>query len=292
VSAAVFRAAVRLALGAAVFVGCYWAFLFWVQRRLLFPAPPVAGAPRRPATAEQLWLETATGRTEAWLLPPATPSAAPVPLILFAHGNGELIDFWPAAFDEPRRWGLAVLLVEYPGYGRSPGLPSEATTTAAMVAAYDWARGHPGIDPARIIAYGRSVGGGIACQLAAHRPVAALVLESTFTSVRRFASGFGAPPFLVRDPFDSLAFVRGYRGPLLLVHGSRDDIIPASHGQALAAAAPQAELHLLDCGHNDCPRPWAQLHAFLDRHGLLPRAPAGAGDAGAAGAAGASLPRL
>jgi pimeloyl-ACP methyl ester carboxylesterase len=267
----VLRLSLRLALGAAVFVACYWIFLFRAQRRMLFPAPAVAGAPGRPAKAEQLWLATAAGRTEAWFLPPATATAARVPLVVFAHGNGELIDFWLAAFDEPKRWGLAVLLVEYPGYGRSAGQPSETTITEAMVAAYDWARRHPGIDPARIVAYGRSVGGGIACQLAARRPVAALVLESSFTSVRSFARGFGAPAFLVRDPFDSLAVVRRYKGPLLLLHGSHDDIIAASHSQALAAAARQAELHLLDCGHNDCPRPWPLIHAFLDRHGLLPR---------------------
>jgi len=260
-----------LGLAAAAVLAGYWLLLFLAQRSLLFPAPGAAGAPARPADAERIWLAAADGaRSEAWFLPAAAPAAAPRPLLVFTHGNGELIDFWPAAFDEPRGWGVGVLLVEYPGYGRSPGHASERTITAGVVAAYDWARTRPDVDPARIVAYGRSVGGGAACQLAARRPVAALILESTFTSIRPFARGFGAPAFLVRDPFDNLAVVRGWRGPLLLLHGSRDDIIAPSHGQALAAAAPQAELHLLPCGHNDCPRQWPLVRAFLDRHGLLP----------------------
>jgi fermentation-respiration switch protein FrsA (DUF1100 family) len=259
----------RFGLLVAVLLAGYWTLLFLAQRWLLFPAPAVMGAPPRPSDAEQVWLETAAGRTEAWFLPAASPRAAASPLLVYTHGNGELIDFWPPAFDEPRRWGMNVLLVEYPGYGRSAGDASEATITRAALAAYDWARARQDVDSSRIVAYGRSVGGGAACQLAARRPVAALVLESTFTSVRAFARAFAAPGFLVRDPFDNLAVVRGYPGPLLLLHGSRDTLIVPGHSQVLAAAARHAELHLLPCGHNDCPRPWPLIRAFLDRHRLL-----------------------
>jgi hypothetical protein len=248
----------------------YWTLLFLAQRSLLFPAPLVAGAPARPADAEQVWLATEGGRIEAWLLPATGPASGATALILFAHGNGELIDLWPAQFDEPRSWGAAVLMVEYPGYGRSGGQPSETAITHTMLAAYDWARSRPDVDPDRIVAYGRSFGGGAACVLAARRPVAALVLESTFTSVRAFARGLGAPAFLVRDPFDNLAVLRKYRGPVLILHGSHDEVVASSQGQALAAAAPHAELHLLPCGHNDCPRQWGLVHAFLERRGLLP----------------------
>jgi hypothetical protein len=73
-------------------------------------------------------------------------------VLLFAHGNGELIDHWPAEFDEPRSWGMAVLLVEYPGYGRSAGFPAQPTIAAAMAAAYDWIRTQPSLDANRIIA--------------------------------------------------------------------------------------------------------------------------------------------
>src|SRR6202008_4301022 len=129
------------------------------------------------------------------------------------------------------------LLLEYPGYGRSTGVTTQQSITAASLAAYDWATQQSGIDPKRIIAYGRSLGGGAACALATQRAVAALILESTFTSVRPFAWRFRAPGFLVRDPFDNLAVVRAFKKPLLVLHGTRDEVIPVEHGRELAAAA-------------------------------------------------------
>lgn len=249
-------------------VVAWWALLFFAQRALLFPAPSLAGAPPRPRDAQQVWLPTLVGPVEAWYLPPAGPATRPSPLILFSHGNGELIDYWPDDFDEPRRWGHAVLLLEYPGYGRSPGKPSQATITAAAVAAYDWARIQPTIDSTRIVGYGRSLGAGAVCALLSLRPLAGVILEAPFTSVRAFASRYGAPGFLVRDRFDNQASLSRYRGPVLIVHGAQDDIIPPAHGRALAAVVPQAEFHLVPCGHNDCPRPWDLIGPFLQRHGL------------------------
>ena len=114
----------------------YWAALFFWQRTLLFPAPPLAGAPARPGDAEAVWLATTAGRVEAWYLPPLVSVDAPAPLLLFTHGNGELIDYWPSDFEEPRRLGVAVLLVEYPGYGRSGGAPSQRSVTATVLNTY------------------------------------------------------------------------------------------------------------------------------------------------------------
>lgn len=259
-----------IALAGLVLVAIYWTLLFVNQRALMFPAPPVAGAPPRPSDARQVWLETPAGRVEAWFLPPTAKRPGRSPLLLFTHGNGELIDYWPPAFDEPRAWGMAVLLLEYPGYGRSAGRPSQHTVTDAILAAERWARGQPDLDASRIIPYGRSLGGSAAAILAAERPVAALILESAFTSARAFAGQMGAPGFLVRDPLDTLAAVRRFQGPILVLHGERDDIVPTDHGRALAAASPKATLRLFPCGHNDCPRPWTEIRRFLDAHGLLP----------------------
>lgn len=248
----------------------YWVLLFLGQRALLFPAPSLAGAPARPPDAEPVWLETSSGRIEAWLLPPAGSWPGPAPLLLFTHGNGELIDYWPSAFDEPRGWGLAVLLLEYPGYGRSEGRPSQRSITEAILAADAWARQQPRIDASRIIPYGRSLGGSAAAILAAERPAPALILESAFTSARAFARQFGAPGFLVRDPLDTLAAVGRFQGPVLVLHGDHDEIVPLDHGRTLAAASPRATFRPLPCGHNDCPRPWAEVRRFLDVHGLRP----------------------
>jgi fermentation-respiration switch protein FrsA (DUF1100 family) len=249
----------------------YWAALFFWQRTLLFPAPPLAGAEARPSDVEAVWLETTAGRVEAWYLPPLVTAGAPAPLLLFTHGNGELIDYWPNDFEEPRRWGMAVLLVEYPGYGRSRGTPTQHSVTAAVLAAFDWARQQPSVDPSRIIAYGRSVGGGAATALAVERPVAAMILESTFTSLRAFARRYGAPSLLVRDRFDNLESIRRFQKPLLILHGEYDQTIPVAHSQALHAAQPASELYLMSCGHNDCERPWPTIERFLGKHQLLPR---------------------
>ena len=242
-----------------------------VQRRILFPARTAGDASAALAAVggEAVWLETSSARSEAWYLP-AHGAPGPAPLLVFTHGNGELVDDWVDGFETPRAWGVNVLLVEYPGYGRSGGAPSERSIDAAMLAAYDWATARADVDRKRVVAWGRSLGAGAACALASRRRVDALVLESAFTDVRSLARRLGLPGFLVFDPFDNLAFVRGYRGPILLVHGTRDAIVPVEHARALHAAAPLSELELLPCGHNDCPRPWARVREFMASHALLP----------------------
>jgi fermentation-respiration switch protein FrsA (DUF1100 family) len=138
-----------------------------------------------------------------------------------------------------------------------------------MVAAFDWAGARAEVDPKRIVAWGRSLGGGAAGALARKRSLAALILESTFTSVRSMARSRGMPGFLIRDPFDNLSVVRAFPGPVLLIHGENDAVIPAENSRALYGAARSAELHLLPCGHNDCPQPWALIHRFLLGRGIL-----------------------
>jgi uncharacterized protein len=251
-----------------LFVGLYWAALYAMQRSMLFPAPPLAGLAPRPADAQQIWLDVGEARVEAWFLP-ARNATGPVPLILYTHGNGELIDHWPDRFEAPRAWGMSVLLIEYPGYGRSSGIASEKSIVDTMLAAHDWALRAPGIDPARIIAFGRSLGGGAACALARRKPVAGLILESTFTSVSAFARGFYAPSIFVRDRFDNEAVVRDFKAPLLVIHGTHDTLIPVRHAHDLVAAAPHAQLELLACGHNDCERPWPRIREFLKQNALL-----------------------
>lgn len=251
-----------------VAVLAYWLLVFLAQRKIAFPAPPLAGAPPRPADAEQVWLEIPGARVEAWLLPPLGAGDAEAPVLLFAHGNGELIDYWPPEFDAPRRWGMAVLLVEYPGYGRSGGSPSERSVAATMEAAFDWSGTRADLDARRVVAYGRSLGGAALAGLTRTRQPAALVLESTFTSARDFARRVGAPGFLVRDAFDTLTAVERFRGPILVLHGDHDEIVPTEHGRRLAAAA-RVELRLLPCGHNDCPRPWRELETFLRAQHLI-----------------------
>jgi len=253
--------------------GGYFALACAMQRSMLFPAPPITDpdALARIPGAERIWLDTHDARAEAWYLPPIPLNLRPAPLVVFSHGNAELIDDWAGAFEPLRRWGAGVLLVEFPGYGRSTGSPSQRSIAATLTSAFDRMQARPDVDSRRIVAYGRSLGGGAACALARERSVAALVLESTFTSVRQLARGFGLPGFLVRDPFDNLDVLRTYPGPVLIVHGEHDEIIPVAHAAALHAAAARSRLALEPCGHNDCQRPWELVRVFLRENGLLGR---------------------
>jgi pimeloyl-ACP methyl ester carboxylesterase len=256
-------------LAAVVVGGLVAAAVVWIQRALMFPAPRAVLPSEAVASAggRAIWLEHEGGRTESWFLPAHRPGAGGA--LLYAHGNGELVDHWLEEWEPLREAGLSVLLVEYPGYGRSPGRPSAATIGAAMRAAYDWLVQQPGIDAKRVAAHGRSLGGGAVCALAAERDVAALVLESTFTSVADIARGRGFPGFVIVERFESRAAVERFRGPILILHGESDAVIPVSHARRLHEAAPQSELHTFACGHNDCRRPAALLRAFLARSSVI-----------------------
>jgi fermentation-respiration switch protein FrsA (DUF1100 family) len=241
-----------------------------IQRYVTFPRPP-EGAWNPQARADnggqQLWLDAGGARVEAWYLPPvAAPANAP--LVIYAHGNAELIDMRAGDFTALRAAGVGVLQVEYPGYGRSGGSPSEQSLTAALVAAYDWAAHQPRIDAQRIAGYGRSLGGGAIAQLAARRKLVALVLESTFYNFEDVVSAYGVPRMLLINHFDTGAVVRQYPGPLLLLHGTRDVVFPSEDAEKLAEASGRATLHLDACGHNDCPRHWDLVLRFLAQNGV------------------------
>jgi len=265
----------KVILGACIVYVLYCGALFLLQRQMIFPrylvGGPAADVPV-PEGVEAWWIEAPDGSVEAWYLPPERV-AARGPAVIFAHGNAERIDDLPAEFRPLTAMGLGVLLVEYPGYGRSRGAPSQASITAVMPAAYDRLVSRPDVDPSRIVLYGRSLGGGAACALAAHRPSAAMILVSTFTSVRFFARRYGVPAFLVRDPFDNLSVVAAYPQPLLIIHGRHDEVIAYRHGEALSRAAPTGRLLTYDCSHNDCPPDRRQfvrdLSDFLTDAGVL-----------------------
>ena len=234
-----------------------------LQRRVIYPRPQRPEPPQLPAGVETVWL----GRdenVEAWLLAPA--ASAPFPVVMFMHGNGELIDDHVDVLELTGE-GLGVLLVEYPGYGRSGGSPNERSITAAVVAAFDYLGAQPQVDAARIVAYGRSIGGGAACALAAVRPLAALVLESSFTRLADLMPRF-VPRALMLDRFDNLAVVAAGDSPVLVLHGERDRIIPYAHGEALARAAGTTPFPMA-CGHNDCPTPLREIARFLREHGII-----------------------
>ena len=145
--------------------------------------------------------------------------------------------------------------MEYPGYGRSEGKPSQKNITETFNHAYNILIERKDVDPAKIILFGRSLGGGGVCTLAAERPSAALILMSAFTSARSFAKRYFAPGFLVRDPFDNLAVVRNYKDRFLLSMASSTRSFPIPMAWRFTSA-PHATMITYESGHNDCPPDW------------------------------------
>jgi fermentation-respiration switch protein FrsA (DUF1100 family) len=255
----------------------YCILVFAFQRQMIFPRSHIGYAPVAlpdNLPIEKIWLNTAGATVESWYIPPASsPADGRGPALIFAHGNAERIDVCTGELMPFTALGIGVLLIEYPGYGQSTGTPSQKSITAAFIAAYDMLAARRDVDPSKIVLYGRSLGGGAVCALAAKRSAAALILASTFTGISAMASRYLVPAFMVRDPFDNLTVVREFSGPVLIVHGRHDDIIAFHHGTTLQKAARHATLLAYDCGHNDCPpdaeRFWRDIAAFLREAGII-----------------------
>jgi uncharacterized protein len=241
-----------------VVVGCLvvYAFIalvaFSLQRRLIYPVRG-SGAPPELAGATLEKLAGKDGRTVYALYAKAQLGA---PTIVHFHGNGEeladMTDF-VALF---RSRGFGVLAVEYPGYGLSkPGDPNEtAIYEDAEVALRDLVE-NKDVSPATIVLSGQSLGTGVAVEMAQRGHGARVVLLSPFTSIVDVANGiFPILPnrWLVRDVFDSAKKAPGIRKPVLVAHGTDDEVIPFALGRRLAALFPNARFVPLENGrHND-----------------------------------------
>ena len=255
----------------------YSGYYFFMQRRIIYPRHVLRTQPDvydSVPDLERIWLNTKSGKVEMWYLPTSDSSKnQPYPAMIIAHGNAELIDSWLPIVDGIRELGISVLLVEYPGYGRSEGEPSESSLTETFIAAYDLLISKPEVDAARIVLFGRSVGSGVICSLAGARPSIAMILMSPFSSITAMAADFYLPGFLVKDRFNNLNVIKSYNNPILFVHGSRDRVIPYKHSQKLLAVSRQGKLITYDKGHNDLIEDWNKFwneaRPFLIRSKVL-----------------------
>jgi len=241
-----------------------------LQRMVLFPRYMIPSdqqlKPKGYVTV--LTIDTEEGPVEAWFMPAEQASATnPCPLLIFAHGNCELIDQWQYEMEAYRQRGINVLLPEYRGYGRSAGSPSQEKITRDFVQFHDLISQREDVDSSRIIFHGRSVGGGVVASLATQRRPAAMILQSTFTSVPAIARRYLILPLFIRDKFDVKAAVANYDGPLLVMHGDVDEIISVSHARKLHEAAPNSTLIIYKgIDHNTLPpeeQYWQDIEDFL-----------------------------
>jgi abhydrolase domain-containing protein 17 len=171
--------------------------------------------------------------------------------MIYSHGNAEDLGHLRGVLQDLRANGFAVLAYDYRGYGLStPVRPTARRATEDVAAVYRHATTTLGIEPSNLILYGRSVGSGPTLELAASHDAAGVILESAFTSAYRVMTRVAVLPF---DRYPNIERVRDLQRPLLVIHGTADDIIPASHGRQLHATAPgpKQALWAEGAGHND-----------------------------------------
>jgi pimeloyl-ACP methyl ester carboxylesterase len=240
---------------------------YFIQDKLIFLTRPLSEREHRAIAARHsdvadVFLQAADGtRLHAWHV----KAAAKSPLVLYFGGNAEEVSW---LLDElPRRkLGAAWLLIDYRGYGASGGRPSERSLSADALLWYDYGTKVS----AQIFAFGRSLGSGVAVQLAAARPLAGLVLVAPFDSleaVARHHYPFLPVKLLLRHRFDSAALAPRVSAALLCIVAMDDDVIPPARAKRLydAWAGPRRWL-ALPGGHNETDHQadyWPAVQAFL-----------------------------
>jgi fermentation-respiration switch protein FrsA (DUF1100 family) len=225
----------------------------FADRLIYFPTREHdGGTPARLGVAyEDVELRAADGvRLHAWFVP--APAAKRV--LLFLHGNAGNISHRLEKLAVFNELGASVLLLDYRGYGRSEGTPDEAGTYRDAEAAYAWLRAR-GFPAAQIVAYGESLGGPIATDLAARHALGGLILESAPSSILAVARHhyplLPAGMFLSAR-YDALGKIGGVRVPVLMLHSPDDEIVPYALAEELYAAANDPkQLVRLRGGHND-----------------------------------------
>jgi uncharacterized protein len=242
----------------------YVAFCFMVaadKEAILYPQHGRERAAGRtpPAGLEAWWrdLPDGIGRVEAWWRPAeGVRDGRPAPVLMYFHGNAELIDDNLQVAELWHRLGVSVLLCEHVGYGRSAGRPALENDIENAAAWFDVLAARPEVLPETVIAHGFSLGASFAAQLAARRPVAGLVLESTFSSLPSMARRLRVWLYFAGERLDTAAVLRDLEPelPVLITHGRRDGVIPVEEGRRLARVRPGARYVEGDFPHV----PWAQ----------------------------------
>jgi pimeloyl-ACP methyl ester carboxylesterase len=219
------------------------------QRKLLFPVPPV----RTPAIpgAQLLHIDGAGGSVVALYLP-AQPGH---PTLAHFHGNQQqLADLQPTAERYTKR-GLGFFAVEFPGYGLAGGSPSQPAIEAAAERALAYLRDTLKVPESDTVLYGQSLGTGVAVEMAARGHGAKLVLIAPYTSIVGEAGvhyPFLPARWLVKDRFDSEARAPDARQPVLIVHGTEDEVVPFAMGEKMTGRFPHAEMvRVAGAHHND-----------------------------------------
>ncbi|NMO15271.1 alpha/beta hydrolase [Pyxidicoccus fallax] len=241
-----------LILLVSTFVGVYLLLCgtaFALQRSMIYPAPKASIPLKENQGFSRLPLE---GDLFVDVLHLPAPEGAPT--VVHFHGNGEQLLGQLEYGQRLREWGLGFFAVEYPGYGASPGSPTEDGIYAAAEAGLKLLRSK-GVPAERMVLSGRSLGTGVAVEMARRGYGSRLMLVSPYTSIVDIASlafPFLPATLLVRDRFDTVSKAPGVNLPVLIIHGERDTLIPVDMGRRLGTRFPKATVETVPgAGHND-----------------------------------------
>jgi uncharacterized protein len=244
--------AARFAIALAAIVFTYTMFRNIADRFIYYPMryPQGAWELQVKVGAEDRWLTASDGtRLNAWWFPKSDVRFATV----FLHGNAGNVTHRTDHAQAVRDAGSAFLVVDYRGYGKSQGQPSERGLYQDADAAYTELL-HLGYAAERIIVQGESLGTAIAVDLAMRKQCAGLILESPLMSAGRMAGTvlpfFG--PLVIRG-YDTYGKIARIHAPLMVIHGEADEIVPFSQGKAVfnAANEPKQFWPVAGAHHND-----------------------------------------
>lgn len=196
-------------------------------------------------------------------------------LLIFFHGNAGNICHRLPDILRLRNFGINVLGVSYRGYGKSEGSPSEKGIYLDGAAAVDYAVQSLGYPLSRIMIFGRSIGTTVAVHISQDRDIAGLILITPLTSAKAHAKaqGLGLFSFVAGDAFDNLSKIQNIRCPLLVVHGTKDEILPFSMGREIfdRAGGDKSFVVIDGAGHNnlsqvDPEKYWGAIASFIQSH--------------------------
>jgi len=260
--------------------------IYYIVSRLVYQPTRYPGGwwhTQAESGARDVWLRTSDGlRLNAWFVEAPVEAPGSRMVTLYLHGNGGNLAHRPGHLREMIAAGSSVLILDYRGYGKSEGRPTERGLYRDADAAYDHLIGM-GYGPSQIVVHGESLGSAVAADLAGRRPCAGLILECPFISLSDMAGKI--VPLIGRlfaSGFNTRRKVAGVHAPVLIVHGDRDRTIPYAMGRAVFEAAnePKSFWTVEGATHVDIveaagPLYRAQLQAFYQS--ILPPPGAAAG---------------
>jgi hypothetical protein len=234
---------------------------FWQTRLIFFPSPFIESTPADyNLNYEEVWLSVSTGKIHGWWIP---ANKADAPTILYLHGNASNNGDNVSQAFELHQLGLSVLLIDYRGYGYSDrSFPNEILVYEDAEEAWEYLTKKRQIEAKNIVVFGHSLGGAVAFELASRHPeMAGIIVDATFTSIKAmirdgFLDKIAPIDWLLTQKFDSLSKARSLSTPILLIHGTKDRVVPARMSQELfdAISGSKQILFIPQAGHGQTHR--------------------------------------